>query len=393
MNFVGIDCSHLDHKVHITSDRGKKVTDFITKNDFSGFNTLKQKLGVPDSVVIACESVQGPLVYFLKANGYDLYRINPCKIKRFKEITCVSGDKTDKIDARAISYYAKDHYKTMHSSDRSSIVIERLRALTSSYSRLTKERARYTNKLHSLFRQYLPLYDTLFKDISSKTQLKMVILFPTYESLSVQTDEELRKFLISNHVCSRKRIGTIIDKVRTYEQLIPSEISSALSIEAIVLSKILLEIQSSQSLLEKEMKTLLSSHYLGSIFMSIPSSGILIAAKLLAAFGDDKKRFKDANAAQCLMGSAPYNVQSGQYHKVRMRRACSKEARNTLYQLSFSSLRTCLWARVYYDKQRKIGKLHTVAIRALSNKWVKVIFSLWKNEIFYDKTLKIVPAA
>lgn len=393
MNFAGIDCSHRDHKVFVADDNGKKVSEFVISNDFAGFCILENKIGSPDSVIVACESVQGPLIYFLKAKRYNLYRINPSKIKRFKEVTCVSGDKTDKIDAKAISLYARDHSSTMHSADRSSMSIERLRSLTSSHSRLSKERARYTNKMHSLFRQYLPLYDSLFKDIASKTQLKMVIAFPTYEQLSAQTDEDLRKFFLSNHCNSKKRNDRIINKIRTYEQLIPPEISSAYAVEAVVLAKIILEILEAQNTLITEMLQILTTHPLGRTFMSIPSSGILIAAKLLSAFGDDKRRFKNANAAQCLMGSSPYNVQSGQYHKVRMRRACNKEARNTLYQLSFTSLKTCSWAKEYYDRQRKSGKLHSVAVRALSNKWVKIMFVLWKKECLYDETIKMRDAA
>jgi hypothetical protein len=50
---------------------------------------------------------------------------------------------------------------------------------------------------------------------------------------------------------------------------------------------------------------------------------------------------------------------------------------------AFSSLRFCRWAREYYDMQRKREKTNSVAIRALSNKWVKGIFSMWKNETEY----------
>ena len=40
-----------------------------------------------------------------------------------------------------------------------------------------------------------------------------------------------------------------------------------------------------------------------------------------------------------------------------------------------------------------IWKTHSVAVRALSNKWVKIIYKIWEDEIFYDEEKKISPAA
>jgi hypothetical protein len=60
---------------------------------------------------------------------------------------------------------------------------------------------------------------------------------------------------------------------------------------------------------------------------------------------------------------------------------------------AFSSLQFSKWARDYYDKQRKLGKRHSVAIRALSNKWLKIIFSMWKNEQIYIEKINNSVAA
>ena len=90
---------------------------------------------------------------------------------------------------------------------------------------------------------------------------------------------------------------------------------------------------------------------------------------------------------RCLFGTAPRNYQSGGYHKVSMRRACKKRARNLLYLFTFSSLKYSEWARGYYDQQRKKGKTHSVAIRSLSDRWLRKIFFIWQNEILYDESI------
>lgn len=76
-----------------------------------------------------------------------------------------------------------------------------------------------------------------------------------------------------------------------------------------------------------------------------------------------------------------------------MRKACNKAARSILYKFAFSSMHFSKWAREYYDNQRAKGKTHSVAVRALSNKWVKNIYKIWKDEIIYDENQKISSSA
>ena len=144
---------------------------------------------------------------------------------------------------------------------------------------------------------------------------------------------------------------------------------------------------------EDEMNRITDAHRMGECFKSLPGAGDVLACKLLAFFGDNKDRFDNANSVQCLFGTAPKNYQSGRYHKVTMRKACNKSARAILYQFAFGSLRSSEWARKYYDSQRAKGKRHSVSVRALSNKWVNVIYKIWRDEIFYDEIKKILPAA
>lgn len=35
------------------------------------------------------------------------------------------------------------------------------------------------------------------------------------------------------------------------------------------------------------------------------------------------------------------------------------------------------WAEAYYQRKRKEGKTHSMAVRALSNVWVRIIYALW----------------
>ena len=49
------------------------------------------------------------------------------------------------------------------------------------------------------------------------------------------------------------------------------------------------------------------------------------------------------------------------------------------------STRASEWAKNFYDQQRKLNKSHHAAIRALSFKWLRIVFRCWKDGVPYDE--------
>jgi hypothetical protein len=78
---------------------------------------------------------------------------------------------------------------------------------------------------------------------------------------------------------------------------------------------------------------------------------------------------------------------SGKYKRVSMRYACNKLFRHTMHQFAFCSINKCLWAKRYYEGKRESGHTHTAALRALANKWLKIIYTMWKNHAPYNEAL------
>src|SRR5205814_9160771 len=108
------------------------------------------------------------------------------------------------------------------------------------------------------------------------------------------------------------------------------------------------------------------------------------APRLLAAWGDDRTRYADANSVQTLAGTAPVPFQSGNFAKAHKRLACLKPLRNVLHQFAWQSTQQEPWARDYYQRKRAEGKSHSVAIRALANVWVRIIFAMWIKRTCYE---------
>jgi len=391
--YIGIDNSSLDHKVHILNNEGNFHSQFIINNDLNGFNKLNETIRNFDQLMIGFELPHGPLVDFLKLKNYTAYSLNPLKIKRFKETMIVSGNKNDNIDAAAIAEYMKKNNNQCRPLLYNSPAIEKLKMLSIIHSRITEEHARYKNKLHFAVKQYFYLHDSLFTNFGCTIQLKMLIKYPTYHDLKIASEDELITFLKSNKFRVLKYIKRVLEKIESYDQWISPEVEYAYSVEVKMLCEILFILKQNLNDVEKEMNAILDNHRMGSIFRSLPGAGVVLACKLLALFGDNMDRFSNANQAQCLFGTAPKNYQSGNYHKVTMRKACNKSGRAVLYSFAFSSMHFCQWARSYYYEQRKKGKTNSVATRALSNKWVSIIFRLWKDEIFYEENKKIIAAA
>lgn len=392
-HFIGIDNSSLDHKVRVIDEKDNLKLSFTVNNTLDGFNQLDDMIQNLGNIRIGFELPHGPLVDYLHAKGYNLYSLNPLKIKRYKETLKVSGNKNDDIDALAIAEYLRSNISYSRELIYNSSEIEKLKSLSIIHTRLTQDHSRHLNKLHFAIRQYYPLQEHLFSDFGCTVQLKMIIKYPKFCSLMAATDEELNAFLKTNRYRRQIYIDKVIDKIRNHNQLISDDVEYAYQFEASCLCKIILTLDEELKHVENEMNRITDSHKMGEMFKSLPGAGSVLACKLLALFGDNKNRFNDYNGVQCLFGTAPKNYQSGMYHKVIMRKACNKSARAILYKFAFSSIQFSDWARCYYDTQRTKGKTHSVAVRALSNKWVKIIYKIWKDEILYCEDKKIAPAA
>lgn len=116
----------------------------------------------------------------------------------------------------------------------------------------------------------------------------------------------------------------------------------------------------------------------------MPRAGKRLAPRLLAEIGDDRNRYADATRLQALAGTSPVIFQSGTYTRIHRRHACIKPLRNALHQFAWQTTRTETWALEYYQRKRKEGKSHSVAVRALSNVWVRIIHAMWLKQECYQ---------
>jgi transposase len=121
------------------------------------------------------------------------------------------------------------------------------------------------------------------------------------------------------------------------------------------------------------------------IFESLPGAGAVMAPRLLAAFGSQRERFANAAEVQSYSGIAPVTERSGKKKWVHFRWACPKFLRQSFHEWASHSTTYSVWARSYYQQQRRKGKDHQAAVRALAFKWIRIAFRCWKDGVVYDE--------
>ena len=381
-HFVGIDNSHSSHFVVIINLEGREIHHFSIENTLKGFKILNERLSQYELVAIGCEIYHGPLIDYLKRKEFEFYSINPLKVKRFKETHTVSRNKNDYVDALAIAQYLKANYGCLRPMVFSSPEVEELKHLSTIHDQLKEEHKRLTIQLIDALKRYFPLLSGLFSRSTLPILSHIILRYPTWEELKRTSEEDLRRFMFKHHYPG-KDIDRLLERIREHKQCISPDVERAYSCKARILASNILMVKMGLKEVEQRMMVITKRHRIGEIFLSVPGSGPILAPKLLAIFGDNKSIFQNYNSAQCYFGTSPRNYQSGKVHRVIMRRACNKQARNVLFQLAFASLLHSKWAREYYEDQKLKGKKHSVAVRALSNKWVKILYYIWIREELY----------
>ena len=136
--------------------------------------------------------------------------------------------------------------------------------------------------------------------------------------------------------------------------------------------------------LEARIVEQLALHPDGHILTSLPRSGQVRAAALLAEIGDRRERFPTPESLACLAGATPSTRQSGQHRAVTFRFGCDKKLRDAVIDFAQDSRRANAWAADLYARARARGKTHPHAVRILARAWIHVLWRCWQDRVPYD---------
>ena len=136
--------------------------------------------------------------------------------------------------------------------------------------------------------------------------------------------------------------------------------------------------------IEEQMSVLLDAHPDQHIFTSLPRSGMVRAASLLAEIGDCRERFPSDDALAALAGASPSTRQSGKRELTVFRWSCNKKLRAAVMDFANGSRATDPWAADVYRRAIARGCRHPHAIRILARAWIRVIWRCWQDGTAFD---------
>jgi transposase len=113
---------------------------------------------------------------------------------------------------------------------------------------------------------------------------------------------------------------------------------------------------------------------------SIPGVGPVLAAAILGEIGDIR-RFKNGSALVAYAGIDPIVYQTGEFRarSTRISKRGSRYLRRAVWQAAQGAARHDPVLKEVYERKRLAGKHHTVAVGAVANKLVHIIYAVLRD--------------
>lgn len=389
MWYVGLDWADTHHDVLVLDEAGHRVGQRRVAHSKQGLDELKAFLlsiaSRPEDLGCIVETNHGLLIAFLLDAGFPVYPVNP---KMANQLRKVAGAKTDRIDAYLLAKTGRFNLAELRRLSPDGELVAELKNLTRDQDALVQTQTRLVNQLTACLKEYYPAALKLFGKLQQRSTLLFLQTYPTQEVAQAASREELLATLrASGHTNPRQASQEIWDELHRPQLVASPTTVRTKSRLMLALTRQLLPIIEDIASYDREIRPLFLTHPDHALWQSLPRAARRLAPRLLAEWGDDRTRYADASSVQQLAGTAPVPFQSGNYAKAHKRFACLKPLRNVLHQFAWQSTLRERWAADYYQRKRAEGKTHSMAIRALANVWVRIIFRMWMNGTGYQTTV------
>jgi transposase len=392
MIYLGIDWAEDHHDLCLLDEAGERLATARVPDGVEGLRRLHELVAPhadsADVVVVGIETDRGLLVQGLVASGYTVYAINPYAVSRYRDRHTTSGGKSDRGDAKILADLVRTDRHNHRQIAGDSDLAEAVKVLARAQQNLLWARQRHINQLRSALREFYPaMLEAFGTDLASRDALVVLGLAPTPQEGSRLTRGRIRTALAR---AGRQRnldaTSTAIYTALQAQQLLPpARLSAAYGLTVRASVALLRQFNVEIEQLEAELVASFEGHPDAEILCSLPGLGSVLGARVLAEFGDDPTRYKDARSRRCYAGTAPITRASGTRNVVLARTARNRRMAQACYLWAFSALRPSPGARAFYDRQRTRGKTHHQALRALANRLVGVLHGCLSSGQRYDE--------
>ncbi|WP_084966063.1 IS110 family transposase [Thermoactinospora rubra] len=386
--FVGVDWAADKHAVCVLDDSGKTIDEFVIAHSSDGIASLigrLARLDDPAAVPIAIERPNGRLVDLLLEAGHPVVPVKPNAIKTWREGEVLSGAKSDAGDASVIAEYLRLRRHKLQLATPYSDQTKAVRTVIRTRDDLVEARVAATNQLAALLETHWPGAKAVFADLASPIALDFLTRYPTPASAAHLGEKRMAAFLVKHGYSGRRRPAELLARLRQAPAGTTGEaLTEALRDAVIALATVVKSLVGAIKDLDRSSAAHLGEHPDGEIFTSLPRSGQINAAQMLAEWGDCRAAYAGPDSVAALAGCTPVTKQSGKHRAVHFRWACNKRFRRALTIFADNSRRASPWAAALYANARASGKDHPHAVRILARAWIRVIWRCWNDGIPYD---------
>jgi transposase len=385
-HFAGLDWAK-DHHHFVLVDRdGRVLLDRQFDDTAEGWAGLRQEVRARPRTAFTLETSSGPVVERMLEAGWSVYPVNPAAAASFRTRKAPAGIKADRFDAWCLADALRTDGRGWRRLKPEDPLTQELRLLCRDEISLIEQRTALVNALRAALGEYYPAALEAFDTWTTRGAWAFVERFPTPEDLRRKGRRQWEKFLHTHRMAQpdlyEKRLA-IFARAMEFHGTAP--VTSAKSRLAVALCLQLRTLQEQLDEYRARIEGLFANHPDANIFTSLPGAGPKLAPRLLSELGDDRERFDSAQSVQCLSGMAPVTWASGQVTIVKQRLACNKTLKTTVHLWANLTRPDCAWAEAYYQKKRADGKSHACATRCLGQRWLKILFKMWRDRTTYDE--------
>lgn len=392
MIFVGIDWSETHHDVCVMDVEGGVLTKARVPDGVEGVARLHEMVAThaedPAEVVVGIEIDRGLLVGALVASGYAVHAVNPLSVDRYRDRHRVSGAKSDPGDARVLADLVRTDRHLHRQVAGDSELAESVKVLARAHQSLIWSRQRHLNQLRSALREFYPAALEAFgTDLASTDALAVLAQVPT--PARGQSLSAARIAAVLKRGGRRRRVAERAEEIhvalRSSQLEAPEVLARAYGEVVRSTVAIVAEMTEQIDALAHELEARFEGHPDAEILRSLPGLGVVLGARVLAEFGDDRTRYADPKARKNYAGTSPITKASGRSRVALARFARNRRLADALEMWAFCSLTTSAGARRYYDAHRAKGHTHRRALRSLANRWVGILHGCLKHRARYSE--------
>ncbi|HWC95693.1 MAG TPA: transposase [Candidatus Sulfopaludibacter sp.] len=391
--FAAIDWASKEHVVASVPAIGGRVEIGKLKNTPEAIElwstSVRQRF--PDGpTAVAIEQKRGGVIYMLsKYDHLILYPVPPTMSAFYRHAFVSSGAKDDNGDTLLLLDLLQRHRDRLVPLKQDTPETRLLRFLTEQRRGLVEQKVSVVQQLDDCIAQYFPQLRTWFGALDTPLSEDLLERWPSLQDLQRSHPGTVKRFLAGHRSWDNDRIA---EQIRQIYAAIPAtpdvvvlEACSRKTAACLAQLHVLGDHVASHN---KRIAAVTADHPDAPIFSSLPGAGAALVPRLIAAFGTDRKQWRDAADVQRFSGIAPILIRSGNSSRVIMRRACPIFVRQTFHEFASHSIRFCPWAKLHYEHHLKGDKRnHHRAVRALAFQWIRIIFRCWVNHEPYDERI------